>query len=386
MRYRYENFGGIIANDEPPFLAYVDRAFMRELGYPASSLWSGTDEEVGILSAPTEVHLAITNRCPNECPHCYMGSGGRDPAEMDTGTLKRALRELAEMGVFHVALGGGEALARPDLFEIAEYAGEVGLVPNLTVSGVLMTPEVAGRMTVFGQVNVSIDAIGDRYGVFRGRDMFEVADGALRMLVQAGVPAGINCVVGRSNFEDITALFAYAHGAGGNEIEFLRYKPAGRGASSYFKERTTFEQNTRLAPMLAELSEKHDIPAKVDCSFIPMLCWHNPPAEFLEASATYGCEAGNVLLGVRSDGSVSGCSFLEGEGLSVFDLQEAWTAARCFDGLRAWPEKAPEPCRSCEYLDICKGGCHAVALYVSGDMGSPDPDCPRVVRYHGEDK
>jgi hypothetical protein len=32
MQYRYENFGGIISSQAPPFLAYVDRNYMRQLG------------------------------------------------------------------------------------------------------------------------------------------------------------------------------------------------------------------------------------------------------------------------------------------------------------------------------------------------------------------
>ena len=58
MRYRYETFGGIIASEDPPFLAFVDRRFMREQGLDASPLWQGAGEEIGLLSAPTEVHLA----------------------------------------------------------------------------------------------------------------------------------------------------------------------------------------------------------------------------------------------------------------------------------------------------------------------------------------
>jgi hypothetical protein len=29
MKYRYENFGGIVASENPPFLAFVDRTYMR---------------------------------------------------------------------------------------------------------------------------------------------------------------------------------------------------------------------------------------------------------------------------------------------------------------------------------------------------------------------
>jgi len=384
IKYRYENFGGIIASENPPFLAFVDRDYMRSLGLAESALWEEEENSVGVLSAPTEVHFAITNRCSAGCPHCYMEAGPKDRGELDTESLKRALDILAQMKVFHVALGGGEALERADLFEIALYARDKGLVPNLTVSGVGMTLAIAEQMKAFGQVNVSVDAVGARYGVFRGKDMFETADRALDMLIAAGVPTGINCVVGRENFDTLGELFEYAGGKKLNEIEFLRFKPSGRAARIYAEKRTTHEQNIALAPMLAELSARHEIAAKIDCSFIPMFCYHNPPLELLEKTATYGCEAGNVLLGIRSNGLVSGCSFLKGSGMSVFDLQERRNSRQTADQITAWLKAPPKPCSDCRYLQVCKGGCHAVAEHVTGSFNSPDPDCPFVVEYENK--
>jgi len=384
IKYRFENFGGIIASENPPFLAFVDRNYMRELGLGETVAWSSGDERVGRLSAPTEVHFAITNKCSVGCPHCYMGAGKQDEGELDTVSLKRALDILAEMKVFHIALGGGEAMERSDLFEIAEYARTKGLVPNLTVSGAKITADVAKKMKVFGQVNVSLDGVGDNYGVFRNKNMFDMADIALGFLIEAGVPTGINCVIGCNNFDGIAELFEYAAGKKLNEIEFLRLKPSGRGMEKYANERTTYEQNISLTPMLAELSAQYGITAKIDCSFIPMLCCHNPPVEMLEAMATYGCEAGNVLLGIRSNGAVSGCSFLKSSGLSVFDLHSGLNQEGHFEKITSWVQKSPQPCRSCRYLDICKGGCHAVAEYVTGDFNNPDPDCPKVIEYEIE--
>ncbi|MBI3782687.1 MAG: SPASM domain-containing protein [Deltaproteobacteria bacterium] len=41
-------------------------------------------------------------------------------------------------------------------------------------------------------------------------------------------------------------------------------------------------------------------------------------------------------------------------------------------------ERAEEPCRSCAYLTTCRGGCRAVALFLTGRNDAPDPECPRV--------
>jgi radical SAM protein with 4Fe4S-binding SPASM domain len=381
IKYRYENFGGIISSENPPFLAFVDRDYMRQLGLEQSSLWDTSNESIGRLSAPTEVHFAITNKCSVGCPHCYMDAGTKDDGELDTASFKRALDILTQMNVFHIALGGGEALERPDLFEIAQYAREKGLVPNLTTSGSKITPDIAKKMKIFGQVNISLDGVGQTYGVFRDKDMFEIADNAIDCLIKAGVPTGINCVVGKDNFDNIAELFEYAAKKQINEIEFLRLKPSGRGMEKYLQQRTTHSQNTLLTPLLAELSEKFKITAKIDCSFVPMFCYHNPPPEMLEAMATYGCEAGNVLLGIRSNGTVSGCSFLKSSGFSVFDLRSGLHNEGHFEKITNWVQKAPQPCKSCNYLNICKGGCHAVSEYVTGNFSTPDPDCPKVIEY-----
>ena len=113
-----------------------------------------------------------------------------------------------------------------------------------------------------------------------------------------------------------------------------------------------------------------------------MLCYHNPPLDYMDKTATYGCEAGNVLIGAKSDGHINGCSFLPAIELSIFDFHDQWLTNPYLNHLRSWPARAQEPCKSCNYLDICKGGCHAVALHVSGSIDAPDPDCPRVISYH----
>ena len=382
MKHRFEAFGGIISSEDPPFLAYVDRQFMRAHGLGESALWATDNgETIGLLSAPTEVHIATTNACPVRCPHCYMDSGEASSGQMDTPTFRRALEALARAGVFHVAMGGGEALAESRIFELASHARQLGMVPNLTTSGAGLTEALARQMDVFGQVNVSMDGVGPAGGAFRLPGLFAMADRAVDLLVAAGVPTGINCVVGRRNFDGIEALFDYAGRKGVNEIELLRLKPVGRARASFARERTTHEQNKALTPMVARLSERTGLYAKIDCSFVPMLCYHAPPHDLLEKAATYGCEAANVLVGVSSEGAVAGCSFLPKSGVSVFELQQAWRSDPGFAALRAWPEQTPEPCRGCDYLQVCKGGCHAVAAAVTGDAKNPDPGCPRVVDY-----
>jgi radical SAM protein with 4Fe4S-binding SPASM domain len=380
MKQRLEQFGGILALENPPMLVHVDQDFMRGLGHEHSPLWEKPASR--FLSAPLEVHFSVTNACSLRCGHCYMDSGERDAGEMTSADFRKAIDLLAGMGVFHIALGGGEALERPDFFELASYVRSRGIVPNLTTNGLLLTEETAAKCRIFGQVNVSVDWSEHIQESGQGADAFAERVRGVDLLLEAGVTVGLNCVVTRQNFEQLTGVLAFAGKQGLVDVEFLRLKPAGRGKLNYFEKRLTPAQNREFYPMLKQLSQEFDVPAKIDCSFVPMFCWHRPDKELMEQFSVYGCEAGNVLLGVRSDGRFAGCSFLSGEE-NIFDLPKLWNGSEKLLRLRTWIDHAPEPCRSCAYIDICKGGCRAVAGFVTGNGYVPDPECPFV---DGEDE
>ncbi len=373
MKHRLETFGGILSLENPPTLVHVDREFMRSLGHEHSPLWEGP--ETRVLSAPLEVHFSVTNACSQQCGHCYMDSGKTDTGELTAEEFRKAVDLLAGMGVFHMALGGGEALERSDFFELAAYVRSRGIVPNLTTNGVLMSREYAAQCRMFGQVNVSIDATAGDGKAGRSPASFAAAMRGVDMLLEAGVNVGLNCVVTRQSFAHLHELFTFARERGLSDVELLRLKPSGRGRQNYFERRLTPAQNREFYPMLRRLSLDCGVPAKIDCSFVPMFCWHRPDKKMMEQFSVYGCEAGNVLLGVRSDGRFAGCSFLSGEE-SVFELPRLWSSSEHLSRLRTWTDRAPEPCRSCDYLEICKGGCRAVAGFVGGDFSASDPECP----------
>ena len=381
-RARYETFGGIVSSIDPPFLAWVDRAFMRGLGYKSSPLWKAGKNFPSYLSAPTEVHLAVTNRCSSGCAGCYMDSTGNVHHELSTPKLKTALLRLRELGVFHVALGGGEAFEREDFFEIVSYCREIGLVPNLTTNGQNIGDREIEICALMGQVNVSIDGIGPHYGVNGRNGSFKSAVSALRRLKKAGVSAGINCVVSRNNFSLLPEVIGFAADEGLNEVEFLKFKPSGRGRHRYRYNALTQEMIRGFYPMLMENGRSCKVELKIDCSFVPAMLWHRPPKEDLEKLAVCGCDGGNILLSIKSGGRFSGCSFMENEETeSVFDIQMLWHSSPHLKRFRNLVTNAQEPCRSCEYLDLCRCGCRATAVYYTGDFSAPDPECPFVYNY-----
>jgi radical SAM protein with 4Fe4S-binding SPASM domain len=375
VKARAEWFGGIVSLDRPRALVSVNRAMMRLLGIQKSERWTGADPQH--LSAPTEVHLVISRRCSAGCKSCYVDATPRGPA-LSVAQAKAALDRLAAHGVFHVALGGGEALDLDYLFEVAEYARILGILPNLTTAGLNLTPEIAERCRVFGQINVSVDGVGRRYQDARGFDGFARAERALALLRAVKKEVGINCVVSRTSYEHVGEVVALAKRLRLNEVELLRFKPAGRGVGTFADEDLTPDQARGLFPKVRWLALRHRMRLKLDCSFAPMVFWHKPPLWVARFFGVVGCEGGNLLASVMPDGQLTGCSFGGPPEASIFD---AAATQRAFDSgfgaFRDYVSRAPEPCKSCAYLSLCKGGCRVVAQ-ANGDWWQPDPGCPRV--------
>ena len=374
-RARAERFGGIVELQRPRALLHVDRQMMRELGQPESPLW---ELEPGPLSAPTEVHLVLSRRCAAGCRGCYVDATPSGAA-LPFDEACRILDELAEMGVFHVALGGGEALELGYIFAVAAHARSRGITPNLTTSGLGLDAAAAERCRVFGQINVSVDGVGAAYAAARGFDGFHHAERALRLLRAVKPEVGVNCVVSRSSFEQVPEVARLVRRLRLNELELLRFKPVGRGAR--LDEELTPEQARGLYPLARRLVFRHRIRVKLDCSFAPMVFWHRPSKAAAAFFGVQGCVGGDVLAAVQPEGAFTGCSFVsraEADARVPGAMRDSWPQG--FAAFRGYQANAPEPCASCDYLQLCRGGCRAVSG-AHGAFADPDPGCPRVQEY-----
>ena len=376
MKVRPEWSGALVALERPVAVVSVNRAWARKLGVKDSPRWQG--EDPGHLSAPTEVHLVVSKRCSAGCRSCYVDATPKGPA-LSLEQARAAIDRLADLGVFHVALGGGEAMELPWLFELARHARERGLVPNLTTAGLTLTEAEAKECAVFGQINVSVDGVGADYERARGFDGFPRARRALELLRQHCRRVGINFVVSRTSYEGMERVVQLGKSLGLDEVELLRFKPAGRGQGTFADENLTDEQARAFFPLVRKLTFRHRIRLKLDCSFAPMVFWHRPPLPVARFFGVVGCVGGDLLASVMPDGSVTGCSFGGPAEASIFDERAVNKAMESgFTAFRGFVARAPEPCRSCEYLSLCRGGCRVVAK-AAGDWWQPDPGCPRVV-------
>jgi len=380
---RVERFGAWARTDERTLVA-IDRDTTRSLGLDGGELWDeatlGDVRER--LTAPLELHVAVTSRCPASCEGCYLDARA-DGDHVALESLERTLTAASEAGVFTVAFGGGEPLSHPALAVIAEKARALDLVPVVTTSGIGLTAERARALRSFAQVNVSHDGVGDAYRAVRGFDGTHVAERAIALLVEAGVAVGVNLVLTRDNFDAIEDTCARVADLGAREVQLLRYKPAGRAASlEYLTKRLSRDQVGALPRVVKRMIDSNRIGVRIDCALVALLSPAFDDPKKLEALGVMGCEAGNALSAVNVRGKIAPCSFAPETRHSPEEILMRFDDEGTeLDAFRDYSKSAPEPCASCPVRAVCKGGCRIVAGHLGKTPFAPDPECPRVIAH-----
>ncbi len=95
---------------------------------------------------PVSINLLITTRCNSKCLTCDSWKLTDHDYELSTDDYRHLAKEIAELGVPIVTIGGGEPLLRPDLWEIVRFLKEVGRIVQLTTNGLTLRKEACRKL------------------------------------------------------------------------------------------------------------------------------------------------------------------------------------------------------------------------------------------------
>jgi pyrroloquinoline quinone biosynthesis protein E len=323
--------------------------------------------------APESVHLQLNNVCNLRCPSCYVGLHAEDVGSLPLERFYALIDEFATMGVFQLALGGGEALLSPKFIPVARYARQCGLVPNVTTNGWLITEalldEVADslgewRMSLNDAVTVNLPLLAEKASLLRRR--------ALRF--------GFNVIVTQRNLPRLAELLRWACAQGAATINLIRPKPA-PGNERWYADNQPPPSDT-LARLLNELQPLFTHMAlTVDCAF--SFLFYGQPAHELQARGVAGCAMGERFATIKWNGEVTPCSHLHGAEFTAGNVQREsfqtiWERSAVFTKLRRELPQVAGQCGSCAHKTFCKG-CRAVMQLQTNDWLAEDQDCGLVV-------
>ncbi len=322
------------------------------------------------------VSWMTTNKCNLRCKHCYQDAGMDACAdELSTDEAKSLIDGIVRAGFKVMIFSGGEALMRPDVYDLVAYAAGRGLRPVFGTNGTLITAQVAGRLKDAGAcaMGISLDSLDRaRHDEFRGMaGSWDATAAGMRACREAGLPFQLHTTVLDWNQDEICDItdFAVAEGAIAHYVFFLI--PVGRGR--YINDTALqVAANERLLRKIMAKQAEVAIDVKPTCA--PQF---TRVAKQLGVETRFerGCLAGLTYCIVSPEGVVRPCAYMLEEAGSVRErpFDEIWRSAEVFERLRA--REYGGSCGTCDYREGC-GGCRArAAYYHDGDYLAQDDYC-----------
>ncbi|AJA46544.1 putative mycofactocin radical SAM maturase MftC [Clostridium pasteurianum DSM 525 = ATCC 6013] len=316
-----------------------------------------------------------TNKCNMYCKHCYRDSGNKAKEELNTKEAKELLDEIVKAGFKIMIFSGGEPLMREDIYELTEYARQIGLRPVLGTNGTLITLDVAKKLKESGVmgVGISLDSLNSN-----SHDNFRNYNGGWKKAVEGmencskvNLPFQIHTTVMNWNKNEILDItdFAVDMGAVAHHIFFL--VPTGRGINIE-KEALNREDYEKTLKDIMLKQREVSIELKPTCApqFMRIASENNVRTRFRK-----GCLAGTAYCIISPVGNVQPCAYLNSSMGNVREtpFSEIWRNSSLLNQLRASDYKGK--CGVCSYKIDC-GGCRArAAFYNNGDLMSEDSWC-----------
>jgi organic radical activating enzyme len=160
---------------------------------------------------------------------------------------------IAAIGEFRMlALGGGEPLVRPDIFELVAYARSLGLEISIATNGTLLTPEMAREFKKMGVANIAIGLNANDESVHeqitRVPGSFEKTKRGIYATKEAGMNLQINTTVMKENRLAIPGLLDFASEIDAQIVLLYQLVPEGRGDEEM---ELSIKENKELTEMIA---------------------------------------------------------------------------------------------------------------------------------------
>ena len=335
----------------------------------------------------------FTNRCNLSCLHCYSKSTLDEVDTLTTPQIKKTILQMKENGVKFIIFSGGEPLTRKDLFEIAEFCKENGIITYLSSNGLYFTKSNIKKITdTFNYVGVSIDGDKKTHDYFRGlKGAFDETLKAVLLANETGAKVGIRFTMTKDTINSLEYIFNLAEKHNIPKIYVSHLVYSGRGLDNLNMDLTKEERRKAVEFILDKAFYYYE--NNIDIEIVTGNMEMDAVLFLNKFSSKYphlkdkmrkrlvkwgGNSAGRKLLNINSEGDVRPDPFFPVTVGNIIeqDFSDIWQNGELLDKLRVHPRNQIKGiCSECKQIDICNGGSRARAYAVSGDLWEQDPSC-----------
>jgi radical SAM protein with 4Fe4S-binding SPASM domain len=322
------------------------------------------------------------------CLHCAsdLDAERKKSEELSLQECLNLCEELYSLGCEEVTLSGGEALLSPKWEAIAQRVVSLDMRAAIISNGLVIDNTMANRIKDTGiyLVGLSFDGMEATHNYVRSnKESFQMVCKAIRELKSEDLEV---CLISHINRLNLRELHAMEDFVASSSIDVWQLQ-LGASLGRLAKHRELLIQPKDLidvADFIVAAKQRNRAVIAVGDS-IGYYSVHEP-----ELRRTYtrkkgfnfwcGCTAGCLNVGIEANGNVLGClslqsdRFVEGN-LRSQSLMSIWTNKGGFSYTRDFKvQDLHGKCQDCEFGEICRGGCTAMAY---GSSGSPhnNPYC-----------
>ncbi|MBU7045498.1 MAG: SPASM domain-containing protein [Theionarchaea archaeon] len=367
--------------------------------------------------APFAIDFDVTLKCNQKCLHCNVRGGEHFQDEMNTGEIKTLVQEFYDIGVYDLAITGGEPLMRHDWQQIVEFTCSRG--PWKTVintNGILWTesdmqfvsekcPELRIVVSLDGYTPETYGILRkDRHGAPNVKEFNKVIDN-LQKMHDYNLYTNVNFTVTRLNKNYLFNTLEFARKLHTQGFLAIKFFPYGRGGQNLEQLELPYNDWKTLLLELTKMKEEDSsleyFQVSVTCPweyYLPLMSegytvddieriWNYITplgSEVYRSMRDLGCNAGVTTCALSPNGDVFPCGTVSARVPGLFcgnarerGLSSVWKNSEMFHKLRQLNlSEIRGACTDCEYKDVCGGGCRSRAFVQRNDLRDPDPLCP----------
>ncbi|MCU0651236.1 MAG: radical SAM protein [Candidatus Omnitrophica bacterium] len=339
----------------------------------------------------------VSRRCNLSCIHCYSNSANTEYTdELSTQDAKDMILDLESFGVPVLLFSGGEPLMRKDLFELNDFAHGHNIRTVISTNGTLITPALAKKIKAgkIDYVGVSLDGIGERNDMFRGKKgAFKLALAGIRNLVAVKQKVGLRFTITKHNYPDIKDIFKLVEDEDIDRVCFYHLVYSGRGSSMTEDDlprkdmRECIDSICGWAVSMFERGihkEVLTVDNHADAIYLYIKALKKDPqraAKILELlKYNKGNASGIAIANVDNRGNVHADQFWQSYtfgNVKKRKFSQIWmdTSDEVMKRLKDRKDFIKGRCAKCKYLQLCNANFRIRAEAVHGDMWQEDPAC-----------
>lgn len=333
------------------------------------------------MKFPQSAVLELTYKCNHLCKFCSCPWEAPDAKfergrELSTTEWQSVIDKVLDNGSLTLTFTGGEAILRPDIKELIDYASAAlrkrKMEPRIVLisNGRALTDDL---LECFKRNNVQLSLSLPGYATFKEHTGFDNADGVLGWIEKshnAGLRTTANITVTRLNYHELFKTMSLALIAGADTVLLNRFLPGGRGLQYRQTLELTREQINGMLDTAEEVLGYADRYGFTGTEF-PKCIITKGIDHYKHLKIGTHCSAAKSFFVISPDGSIRVCNHSPRVVGHIFSTPEITDTAYWNTFIDS--KYKPERCNTCPMLPDCDAGCREVAHILYGSPSATDP-------------